>query len=498
MDLLDKAVILRILSEMEKSQERDRRRDSFDAYQIYSGNQATYVKKELQAKRPKSYSQYVVSDINIAGMVTKKRAQSYMLPPIREIQSDKLLDKIYSDAMADRAYQAFDETFNLQKHAMMWVNWMAADKAFRFMPLHPYEFSMVRNKDDGKLEIVILNYPSRDITSNAESGDGYGDLIAESQMDSAAQSNVYVFWSKDQIVKVERSQRPVMVNNIEKLKVDVTFLPIEGNPDNVNPIGMLPFVYLSDDLSVDLPTKNPLADQSVTFNYQWSEVMTAANLQGSGQFVISYPEQQVGKLDNLSTGLTSAIELPQMENMPATTAQYINPSPDLAGQKDVAITYLKKILKEHGLEGENMELGESSAVSGISKAISGSSVQKIIAKNQMLYEKVEMKVFEIVKAYLDVARISSMTFGADEGLRVVYPKPKVMISDRETLENIKMKMEMGLIEKWEALVALDPNLTEDEAREKLLKIEQERLGNISGLLNGVQPGRGNEETQDQS
>lgn len=501
-DLLDKKIVSRILSEMDKSEERDRRTYSFDAYQIYSGNQENYVIRQLQQKRPKSWQGYIASDVSIAGMVTKKKSQAYMLPVIRESQnSQEIVAEIYDDAHANRSFQSFDETFNLQNHAMMWVNWLADKQRFQFMALKPYEFSMVRNKDNGDLEVVIMNFPNEDITANAGTGDGLSDLIAESQADSSANGEVYVMWTKEQVVKVYRQTVTEVVGGIEQTKVDITYIPIDGNPENVNPIGILPFVYLSNDLSFDLPTRNPLATQSVKFNYQWSEVMTAANIQGSGQFVLKYPESMQGKLDNVNIGLLTAVELPQKEDpsLPATDATYISPSPNLAAQKDIAMTYLKNVLKEHGLEGENMELGESSAMSGISKAISGSNVQKIIAKNQMLYETVEMQCFEIVKRWLEVAKIPGMSIPSDEELRVIYPKPKVMLSDKETLENIEKKLDMGLIEKWEALVALDPNLTEEMAKEKLNLIETERNNNVRSILGGrVQPVGSVESDQGQS
>ena len=63
------------------------------------------------------------------------------------------------------------------------------------------------------------------------------------------------------------------------------------------------------------------------------------------------------------------------------------------------MNYLKQVLQEHEIEGVNMELGESSAVSGISKAISGASVQKVIERHQQIYTQTEKKMFEVIKAW---------------------------------------------------------------------------------------------------
>ena len=497
-NLLDKTVILEILSETEKSEERDRRRDAFDAYQVFSGNQRTYVERQLSHQRPKSWQQYTVSNISVSKMITKKRAQSYSEPPIRSTENQDLLDEIYDLADAERAWQTFDEILNLQKYSMMWINWREEEQMFQFMPLHPYEYSAVRNKDTGALEIVGLNYPNRDITSNARSGDGLSDLLMESQADSSAQGDVWVFWSEDQVVKVVYTSKVEEVDGQEVLKKDITYIPIEGNPNSINPLGILPFIFLSDDLSVDLPTKSPITEQSITFNTQWSEVMTAANIQGVGQFVISYPERLQGKMDKIEIGLASAIELMQVEDadIPSTTAEYISPSPKLNEQKEIAMDYLKQVLKEHGIDVTNMDMSDSNAVSGISRAIAGSSVQKIINHNQMLYSRVEKQVFEVLVRWTNLVNYSGGRFSDGDQLKIIYPKPKVMISDTETLTNIKMKLDMGLIEKWEALVALDPNLTQDEAVEKLERIDSERASNMRSVLGvGVQQEPGIEDDQ---
>ena len=184
-------------------------------------------------------------------------------------------------------------------------------------------------------------------------------------------------------------------------------------------------------------------------------------------------------------------------NIPAPPTTYISPNPKLSEQKDIAMNYLKQIMHEHGLENINMELKGSTAESGISKAISGSSVQKIINKNQMLYSRVEKEVFDILKRWTEVLALPNMRLQTDDELRVIYPKPKVMISDTETLNNIKMKLELGLIEKWEAFIALDPNLSEEEAKEKLERINIEKMNSAMRALSnvGVQSEPGFEDSQ---
>jgi hypothetical protein len=161
------------------------------------------------------------------------------------------------------------------------------------------------------------------------------------------------------------------------------------------------------------------------------------------------------------------------------------------------MTYLKQLLKEHGIEGENMEIGESNAMSGISRAISGPNVQKIISRNQMLYSSAEKQCWEIVKAWLRELSIPGLSVADDSELKVIYPKPKVLLSDKETLENIEKLLDLGLIEKWEALIIRDPNLDEIAAKEKLKAIEEDQRARRERLTSELTGGQVQQEGSEQ-
>ena len=320
LDLLNPDVILQILTETSKSEDKDRRRNSFNAYQIYSGNQKVYIERELARTRPKSWTSYTISNISVSKMVTDKRAQSYNENPIRSVDGNEskteLLNDIYKQANGLRELQFHDVVFNINKYDLMWVNYREEDQAYQFICLHPYEFVLVRDKDTGEVLIVGLNYPNTEMTQDARSqgpesgitgGDGIADLIAENQSDSAAQGETWVFWSKDQHVKVRTNSVPEIVDGIEVLKKSIDYIDIPGNPNMVNPLGVLPFVLTTLDTAIDYPTVNPITEQSITFNTQQSETLTAKNIHGSGIQIFKYPEKFQGRFSKMTQGQTQAI-----------------------------------------------------------------------------------------------------------------------------------------------------------------------------------------------
>lgn len=490
-DLLDKNVLFQIFSESNKSEEKDRRKHAFNAYQVYSGNQRIYTERELGRTRPKSWQSYTISDISVSKMVTDKRAQAYNEAPIRSIngnqQKTEALGQIYTEANASRELQFLDTVFNLQRYALMWVNYREEEAQYQFLTLQPYEFILVRDKDTGKLLVVGLNYPSNELTSDArnndaKSGDGISDLIAESQADSAASGETWVFWSDNNHVQVRHTSVKEVVNGVEVLKKNIEYVEIPDNPKMVNPLGTIPFVLISNDTSVDYPTVNPITEQSITFNVQQSETLTAKNIHGSGIQVFKYPEKFQGRFSKMSQGQTQAVELPQSNNPDdkPTDFEYKTSGAQLGPMLESDLSYLKQILEEHGIENKNMDLGSTDQLSGVSRAIAGSSVQKIIEKNQQMYSGLEKEMFTIIKAWDELNK--TRLFSKDDELQIVYQKPKVMVSDRETLDNIKLMLELEVIEDWEKFVKMDPNLSEIEARDKLERIESKKMQKAQSFL----------------
>jgi hypothetical protein len=491
LDLTDRAIASHIITEIEGNEEKERKKSNFDAWQVYSGNVTPYVRSVIETTRPKSHKGYTISDISFSKVIVDAKSKAYKEDPLRFIEGNddaknNRIDDIYKEGGALRQLPFLDTITNLHKHSLIWVNNLDESETYQFMTLQGYEYSVVRDKDTGELDAVILNYGNLDITQNAQSGDGINNLIAESQADSSADSTIYAMWSKDNYVIVRVENTEIHTTTGTKIKKSIDYIEQPENPGMINVLGMIPFVFLSHEMAIDYPTMSPLKQQTITANALASEYYTAANIQGSGQMIFKYPEKYENMFSKITTGLLSAIKLPQSDNPEdkPTTAEYINPSPDLAGQKEAVFSYVKQMMNEHGLKNTSAVGSEGQDFSsGLQMAIANSSVQDIIEENQQLYVSVENQMFEIIKAW-EAFRGNSV-FKEDDELSVVFKKPKVMISDAEVLANIEKRLNLGLMEKYEALMTLDPNLSEDDAKEKAQKIMKANISNIQGMNFGT-------------
>ena len=495
-DLLNQNTVTTILSEIEGSENRNRKVQTWSAYQISHGDILPYVTNDVKKFLPKSWKQMRMSDISLSEKVNKKLSQAYKEPPVRTLdnpQDSQSLNELYDDMRVDQKFMEFDFISNLNRYSLMWVNWRE-EVGLQLIPLHPFEFDVIRDPKDGTLEVVILNYPDTTIThqvplataNSINQADGVNQAISNKQADSSATTKNYAIWTKDQHVSIRADVRSIGNGKVE---TTITYVDIEDNPNNVNPLGVLPFVYYSKDDGgnpTDYPVVNPITRQAIFYNVLNSDLLSAASLQGYGIRTISATQDILNSMQVLHEGLTTAVELPQSEDtsLPETKLDFVSPSPDLAGQRETYLAYLTQVLSQHGINaGSIVTGGTESFSSGLDRAIANADVQNVVRQNQIGYADIEKEVFEIIKVWQrEIVR--DIVFAEDDVLSIYYPRPQVLISDKETLENIDKRMSMGLLRKHEALMMLNPNLNEEQAIEKVQTIEEEKMNRASMFFGG--------------
>ena len=515
-DLLNEQVVLQLISEIKSSENMDRKVAAFNSMRIEKGDVKPFVLNEVQRLLPQSWKQMRISDISISGKVVKKIGQAYKEGPVRKLENEtesEALNELYSEMGVNKKMDMYDEIRTLHRYCLLWVNF-DPDNSLMFTPLNPYECDIVRNSNNGELEVVILQYPDQLIThqtpGNVTSGKGFdgfnvradslNQAISNSQLDSSSQTQTFVMWTKDQHVIVQAR----FIDSDGKVHTDpvsIDYITIPSNPNSINPLGMLPFVYSSTDDGgnfTDYPIPNPLTGQTILFNVLNSDLLSAASLQGYGIRVLSGTKGALASTQKLHEVLTTAVKLEQDETpgMPETKLEFVNPNPDLTGQRETYTSYLSGVLSQHGINtGELLESGSQSFTSGLDRALSEADVQNIIAQNQNDYTKVEKDAFQIVKQWSSIVDIGTK-FTEDSELQVHFPRPKILISDKETLDNIKLRLEMGLIDKVEALRILNPNLSEEEARDKVDGIEEDKKKNQQAFMNNMQSKENSENEAD--
>ena len=481
MDIREQGVAKLLIEEIESDQFRQRREDEYKSYKVAEGGQLPYVMDRLQELFPKSWETMRVSDISISNKVLNKVAKAYKESPIRTMgEQTKKVNEVLDEAMINDVMAEFDRDFNRQRYGLLWVN--SIENEPKLHSLKGFESFAKVNKQTGDLELVVVNYPDTEITSgNNSDGDMTEQHLAESQDDTSAETRVYAMWTREfhAVWKIETKDqgKTTAISSVE----------VPGNETMKNPLGVIPFVYRSKSSSVDLPFLNQLTEQSITYNILSSDLLTAMALQGYGQLVVTLPEDT--SIETMSGGMTTAITLPIIMGAEAQAdAKYINPSPDLAGMKETINNYSADILSEHGIEAPSTG-GAQQFPSALDRIVASADVSDVISMNQRVYAGMEKEIVEILIAY-------GVLTSKNKDLSTVFTKPKVMISDSETLANIKTRLELGLITKQASLQIIDPNLSDEDAALQLDIIADENKDAVSAFMELGNGSKGNDETKD--
>lgn len=443
MNLLDKNFLTNLLKDIESNSNRDRRAAEYKSFKVSDGAQLEYVENKLKELFPKSFHTMRVGNISISKKILDRLA-AYTTPPARDLSTPEKtieINNIYDDNNFNASLQEFDRCFNRQKYALLWVNKIGDQ--FRLISLAGYESYTYVNNDTGELELVALNYNLGD------------DKIK------------YSIWTKEQYIEVISSD-----GNYKIISDD-------NNPNAINPLGLLPFIFISRSQGSELPFLNPITDQSIESNILITDILTASSNQGHGQLVVRLPEGV--QLEQLHTGQATALNLPIINDaVQQADAQYINANPDLSGMMEVVYQYIASVLDENGLSNESLKGGTSSFSSGIERMIAQADAQRTIRSNQAIYAKVEQQIVNILSSYFI---LESNTIFLNETVKVTFERPKVLVSDSETISNIEKRLSLGLMTKVQALQALDPNLSKESAQNILDEINLETnkaIGNVIG------------------
>lgn len=483
--------ISQVISEIESYENQERKRIAFESFQIYGGNLKPYVKNKIMQMYPKTWEAYTIADYSVLKKITDKKSKAYKQPPVRKLESQEENQR-YQDIISkydlNQAMKKLDRFYNQHKYTMLAVfqdKYQDGSPFWKFIPLEPYEFDVIKD-DNGNVKVVILTYPDQSITVGADN-DGTDTIIAGEKADEGKQTKIYAFWTDTNhyLIKVKKDKNSAGIPEFMMSQMD-----IPNNPNNVNPYGVLPFVYLPYCDGVNYPIPSNLGGQTVELNSLLSVYLTSGNMQ-IGQMVVKYPEGQ--EIQMVTQGLMTGLRLPQSKDPDAaeTSAEYISPSPNMDAHRTSIMTYMAMIMDEQGIQAKKAIDDNEKFTSGLDRMLSESDVQDIVEDNQDNYAKVEQDVYKIIARQSELAGLGSFS---SENLRVVYQKPKMLVSETDKLNNIQKMLELGLIEEWEKFMLIDPNLTEEEAKEKLARIKQAQVDQAAAMAEAV--GMGEDEPSD--
>lgn len=483
-DLTNKRHLSVIIQAIESPENVRRKKDAYKAYECVEGRQKEHVKDELCRLYPNTHTKFRVGNVNVIQKIARKKSKAYKTTPVRKLKREsdtKYYSEIHEDNKFSRSLKEADKIYNTHKYVALRVSYSDPKEgekkgSYNLHALAPYDYDLILD-ELGNPIVFILSQAGTYITGGSDNVD---QVTADDTRDKSANKKTYYIWSKDNYVEV-------VAYNVDR-ETTISNLKVQ---DNI--IKRLPIAFLATEKSSAYPVPSDLAQKSIDWNVEFSDLKTASATQGHGQLVISHPEKK--KMAQMHMGMHTAINLPQSmkAEAPRTTAEYISANPDLSGQLEVLKFSLTQILDDEGIVAKSsIEGGVDKVASGFDRLLKEADVQDVVEDNQELYaDNIEQEIYNIVQAFemhLNTQKLKSPK------LMVTFPKPTVLISDKETLDNIEKRESLGLLLPHEKHQIINPNLTDDEAIKREQEIEakrEEKAKKMQSLL-----GDDEEETQD--
>lgn len=445
------------------------------------------------------------SNISICRKIVNKLAQTYIGGVeriVEEEQSQKAVDLIADELDINTALKKSDRYRQLFKNTCIQVvpkscpiymddgteeeKWSIILKV-----LAPWEYDVIQSTHNPEkaMAFVLTDFPERNQfvfnsvkgsqgyrTSELDlrGGDGMEQSIADSPDDQGVDKRYFIFWS-----------------NKYHMTCDIggNIIAMKDNPDNINPINIIPFVDIHMDQDGDYWAQggDDLIDGSILLNKELTDLNFVTFHQGFGQLVISGKDLP----KNIQGGPNNAMVFDVKEGDPTPQVFYAVSNPPVQQWLDKIKSQLAMLLSTNDLSPKaiSASLDASNVESGISKLIENSEVTASHQDVQGIYQDAEPYMWEVIRRWhglyseesLLIDELQAIPPFEDSNVKVKFVQLKPIISEKEKLEALKLRKDMGLNTLVDLIKMDNPDLTNDEAEKKAEEIQEEKQSNAEAF-----------------
>lgn len=510
--LLDIQTRKRIIQDIDSQENRMRKSEMYKRYQCYKDKTAAYVIAYLLKQFDRdtvNEMMYCVSNLGLSRKVVDKLARVYKYGVDRDLYvngeevEDELVHEVERILHIDQNLKKTNRFFKLFKNVALYIRPKPVSPeadalmTIKLTPLAPYLYDVVEMADEREkpLAFILSNYaPTRGAGSTGVAGlavvpgtDGRngnvipmvhsGDGIDQSIADSVEDQDVgtFTFWSsKYHFVCNAQGQ-------------------IISEGDGLNPIERLPFVNYAEDQDGGFWAQggDDLTDGAILVNSMITNINHIAITQGYGQMVLT--GKDLPKL--IKVGPNKAIRLTHEGEDPVPTFAFASANPPLDQLRALVEMYVALLLTTNNLStnGVSSNLnGGASFPSGIAMLLDKAESMEDVEDQRQVFVDNEPAVWELIAKWHTllkskgelVPELQPLTFPEDFEVRVSYNDPKPIESEKERLDVIKLRLDMGLMSMIDAIKEENPGISDDEAEEKLKEIMEEKMAKMAAAMGG--------------
>ena len=471
MDISNQLVRKQIISEINDHENNERRQESVKQQEVYRDNLLPYVSEYLRSFYSKqSFKELpIVASINLAKRISNQEASIYREPPKRTFtgvseEQAKFLNEIYEEMMFDSKMLKSNRYYRLQQQSCVSIVPNMGKLKMRVLMNHHYD--VIPSADDPtQAEAYILSAFDKSLFQpNLSAKQDEKDQSIGDDDDYRAKLKRYVWWTKD-------------LNFITDDNGTLT-----SDPDNaINTIGEIPFVDIAADKDFEFWVRQgqSLTDFTIQFNASITDIGQVVRMQGFAQGVMTGSADSMP--NNIQVGPMFVLKLPIDPNNPVPADfKFVSPNADIAGSLQYLETLLSNFLSSRGIS-PRLVTGKSDGdkfSSGIERLLAMVDLFEASKSDIAVYTYAEKKLFKIIKAYLNeyggtdvLPGYSIGNIPDDADVEIEFKRPEMIQTESDKLALIEKKMDLGLIDKTDAIMIDRGFKKREDAEEVISKME---------------------------
>lgn len=518
--LLDKDFRKRVIAEIEGEENQKRKYNMKKRYDVFKDSSKEYVieamTEESQDKKIALEIKNRASNISFARKIIDKKAMVYKDGVLRKTDKDQdALDAIVDITNFNSKMKKTNKYAELFRNAVVnilpYLDPYENKYSYVVKVLQPYLYDVIEDQVNPEIAraYVTSYFVNNDSTLSYadENRDGYREnvggvrkksdgkdqIIADSPQDFGSNKKEYVWWSNRYHFTTDNKGEIIDGKQEEDLK---------------NPIEILPFYNFSQDQDGQFWALggDDIIDGSILLNILLTDLFFIAKYQGQG---IGYLFGK-GVPKNMKVGASSFITLDVDDGDPTPQLGFATSNPPISSHLEMIKVYLAFLLSTNNLEPSSIQgqLTASNAASGIQEIIKRSENMDDIVDQQEAYRDGEPVLFKIIARWHNLYQSRKLLIEKlqklgkiDESqiISVKFTDPQVFTSEKEKLEIIEKRLSLGLDSMLDAVMKDNPDLSEDEAKEKLKKMLEAKLLETSQKMKAfaMNPIQNNEEEGDE-
>lgn len=506
--VLDPIFRSKVLKEIKSPENIDRKNEFLKRFEVYKDMTSKWVVRSLlrEGLSPTTVSlmETRASNVSICKKVVDKLARAYLGGVTRETGDDAQDEQISELSRLldfDQKMKKANRYLELYKNTLIQVvPEQTPDELWKLKlkNLSPWQYDVLEDaKDREKPRVIILSdFVDRDGSGvipateaqaaehktsalNLRRTNARDDIIADAPEDSGRNKDQIFIWWTDEYHFTTNSKGAIIPE-----------LSPEGG---INPIGMMPFCNIAEDQDGQFWARggDDLVDGSILINKLLTDMFAIAYMQGWGQVVVT------GK--NLPEKLTIGphhamlFDYSPSDEEPEPKVTVVSPNPPLGDWMASIEQYTALLLSTNNLSPRMVanKLDVGNFPSGIALLIEMSEATQDIEDKQKMFKDCERRIWEIIRQwqnlFLDVLVDKFKIVGEipELDLSIKFQDQKPVITEAEKLANIKARKDLGINEEVELIMLDNPDLTREEAEEKLLRIKEEKMNKMADALQGA-------------